>query len=102
MDTVVSRIIEIERELARDLEQAEEASRTRIEARRLALEEEKERTRAGIISAENARLSKTILEAKAKTEAASSEFQKNSERPFHDPVTTQTIKENILSILLEG
>jgi len=102
MDAVISRIIEIERESARDLEQAEEASRSKIEARRLALEEEKERTHTGIISAENARLSRTLLDAREKTEAASGVFLKDSEILFHDPVIAQTIQEEIISILLEG
>lgn len=102
MDAVVSRIIEIERESALYLEQAEVASQKKIEAHRLALDEEQERTRAGIISEENNRFSKTILEAKKQTEAASVAFLKHSEQPFHDPVIIQTIQEDILSVLLEG
>lgn len=102
MDAVISRIIEIERESARDLEQAEETSRSKIEARRLSLEEEKERTHAVILSEEHTRFSKTILEAKKQTEAASVAFLKDSEQPFHDPVIIQTIQEDILSVLLEG
>jgi len=38
MDTVVARIIEIERGSTRDIERAEEASRQKIEAHRLALD----------------------------------------------------------------
>ncbi len=102
MDAVISRIIEIERESARDLEQAEEASRKKIAAHQFALEKEKERAHADIVSAENARFSQTILEAKKQADAVSEAFLKDSERPFHEPVTTQAIQEDIISVLLEG
>ena len=102
MDTVVARIIEIERESTQDIERAEEASRQKIEAHRLALEKEQEQAHANIISTENNRLAQAILEAKRQTEAASVAFQRDCEHPFHDPVLTETIKEDMISILLEG
>jgi len=102
MDTVVARIIEIERESTQDIERAEEASRQKIEAHRRTLTDKKEQAHVNIIFTENNRLAQAILEAKRQTEAASVAFQRDCEHPFHDPVLTETIKEDMISILLEG
>jgi hypothetical protein len=102
MDTVIARIIEIERESTLDIERAEGASRENIEAHRRTLEEEKERTHALIITTEKSRLTQAVLEAKRKTEATSAALQRDRESIFQDPLLNETIKEDIISILLEG
>jgi hypothetical protein len=102
MDTVITRIIEIEREAAMDIQRAEDTSRQNIEAHRRALEEEKERVRANIISTENSRLTQAAYEAKSKTEATSAHLRKDWESLFQDPALNEAIKEDIISILLEG
>ena len=71
MDAVMTRIIEIEKQSALDIQKAFEASRKKIEAHRLALEEKKEKAYANILSAENQRLTEALGALNQKIEKAS-------------------------------
>jgi hypothetical protein len=101
MDAVITRIIEIEKQSALKVAQAEEAGNRNIEAHRLILEQKKESTHAGIISEENSRLTQALEALKKRTEAASAESGKEYESRFHNPALVDAIKIKILDILLK-
>ena len=102
MDEVITRILEIERQCTSDIEQTRLECEKNIEDRKRTLEEKISLERNQISVTENSRLTRAVEEAKKLTEDASAAFQRDCERPFDDPVLTETIKEDILSILLEG
>jgi hypothetical protein len=101
MDTVITRIIEIEKKSAADLERAEDTYRKNIEAHQRTLEEKKESAHAQIISTENARLTQNLQELNMKTEQASLASARDFENRFHDPALVEAIKEKIVAILLK-
>lgn len=100
MDTVITRIIEIEKKSALDIERAEEACHKNIEARRRALEEEKERAHAFIVAKENSRLTEAIQALIKQTGEAALTAGKDYESMLHDPAKIAAIKEKIAAILL--
>ncbi len=100
MDAVVTRIIEIEKRCAAAVEQAGQDSARRIDERKRVLEEEKAARREQILSAENSRRIQTIEEAKRKAGAALASLRSERESLFHNPSLNETIREDILSILL--
>ena len=102
MDEVITRILEIERQCTSDIEQTRLECEKNIEARKRTLEEKISFERNQISVTENSRLTRAVEEAKKLTEDASAAFQRDCERPFDDPVLTEAIKEDIISILLEG
>lgn len=102
MDTVISRIIEIEKQSALDIERSEDASRKNIEAHRRSLEEEKERAHNLIITSENNRLTQTLQTLNKQTGEASLAAGKDYESLFQNPAKVDAIKEKIVAILLEG
>lgn len=102
MENVVARIMEIERQAASKVEQAETASRERVEAHLRSLEEEKERTHALIIAKENTRLKQAVAEFNKQTEEASLAAAREYETLFQDPAKVKEIKEKIVAILLGG
>jgi len=101
MDEVIARIVEIEKQFAADVEQAELKSAKKIEAHQRLLEEKKIRERTQITAAENSRLTRTVEEAKNQIEATSAAFRKDSENLFQKSALNEAIKEDIISILLE-
>lgn len=101
METVITRIIEIERQSAMDIQRAEDACRKNIEAHRRTLEDEKERAHAQCISNENARLTRTLSDLKKKAEEASLAAAGEYETRFQDPALIEAIKEKIVDILLK-
>jgi len=101
MDAVITRIIEIERQSAMDIERAEDAYRKNIEAHRRTLEDEKERAHAQCISDENTRLTQTLNDLKKQTEEASLASAGEYEKRFQDPALIEAIKEKIVDILLK-
>lgn len=102
METVITRIMEIEKQSAMDIERAEEACRNRIEGHRRALEEEKERAHALIITKENTRLAEVLQALNKQTEEESRAAGEDHERLFQDPARVDAIKEKIAAILLAG
>lgn len=101
MDAVITRIIEIEKRSAIDIERAEDAYHKNIEAHRRTLEEKKERAHAQIISIENERMTQTMSELNKRTEEASLASAREFESRFHDQVLVEAIKEKIVAILLK-
>ena len=100
METVITRIMEIEKQSAMDVKRAEEACRNRIEAHRQALEEEKEQAHALIITKENTRLAEVLQALNEKTEEESRAAGEDHERLYQDPTRVDAIKEKIAAILL--
>jgi len=101
MDTVITRIIEIEKQSALKVAQAEEAGNRNVEAHRLTLEQKKESTHADIISEENSRLTQALEALKKRTEAASDASGRDYENRFHNPELIDAIKRRIVDILLK-
>lgn len=100
MENVITRIVEVEKECAQEVDKAERESRMTIEAHRETLEEKKAREFALIDKAGQERLSSALEEAKrtseAETRAASGEYG----RLHEDPELTETIQKKVLSLLL--
>ncbi|MBN1546428.1 MAG: hypothetical protein JW902_07205 [Syntrophaceae bacterium] len=100
MNTVINRIMEIEKQSAIDIAQAEDACRKNVEAHRRALDEEKERVQTNIIRSENDRLTQAVQALNKQIEEESLVAVKELERLFQDPVTVDALKEKIVAILL--
>ncbi|MEN6321383.1 MAG: hypothetical protein ABFD82_21890 [Syntrophaceae bacterium] len=100
MDEVITRIVEIESQCSADIEHAQLEYAKDIETQKRILEERKTREFAQIIAAENTRLTQSIEEAKKQTESTSVAFRQDSESLFQDPILNESIKEDIISILL--
>lgn len=101
MEDVISRIIEVERQCAEALEQAERDCILNIEAHRRTLEERKAREFALIAEANSARLSQALEDAGRRIREASSALAGDEEALFQEPALIEAIKEKIVSILLE-
>jgi protein-tyrosine-phosphatase len=101
MDTVMTRVLEVEKECAGAVEKAEQEYRQKIEAYKKAIEEKKTREFDLIIAAGNEKLKEALERAKKQAETEFIALQKDSERFYQDPALTDAIKEMILSILLE-
>lgn len=102
MVDVITRIMDIEKQSAREIERAEEISQKNIEVHRHALEEEKNRAHDIIITKEQARLTQTLQALNKQTEEASKSAGKEYEILFQNPATVNAIKERIVAILLTG
>jgi hypothetical protein len=100
MDAVITRIIEIEKQSAMDIDRAEDTYGKNIEAHRLTLEKNKESTHTQIISTENTRLTKALEALKKQTDEASMSSGRDYESRFNNPALVDTIKEKIVTILL--
>ncbi len=102
MDEVITRIMEIEKQCASDVEQAEAEYLKKIKEYKNILEEKKTKEHARIISAESTRLTQAIEKTKKEIETASAAFKRDSENRFQDPLLKEAIKEEIISILLKS
>ena len=102
MDEVIARIIEVERQCAEAIEQAEAESLRRIEEHQRACEAKKQEERLKIIASENIRRTRTISEAKQSIQQQSADALKDTERLFADPHLQARLKEEIINILLEA
>ncbi len=100
MESVITRIIDIEKESADRIEEARTACRKNIEARRRALQEEKERDLAQITAQENARLADAVQKLNKQTEESSEAEIRDFETIFQDDAKIAAIKEKIVSLLL--
>jgi hypothetical protein len=100
MDAVITRIIEIEKQSAMDIDRAEDTYRKNIEAHRLTLEKNKESSHTQIISKENTRLTQTLETLKKQTEGVSISSGRDYESRFNNPALVDAIKEKIVAILL--
>lgn len=100
MNTIINRILELEKQSAMEIEQAENTYKKNIDALLVALEEKKEQVQELIITKENARLTQAIQEFNKKSGDESLAALKDYETLFQDPAKVIAIKEKIASILL--
>lgn len=100
MDTVMTKILEVEKECAGKVDKAERECRQNIEAYKKAIEEKKSREFDLIIAAGNEKLKEALDRAKKQAESESIALQRDSERLYQDRELTDAVKEKILSILL--
>jgi hypothetical protein len=101
MEAVITRIIEIEKQSAMDIEQAEDGYKKNVEARRLILEEEKRKALSHILSAEETRLNNILQALNKQSEEAFLVSGKDYENRFHDTDLITALKERIVDILLK-
>jgi len=97
---MITRIVEIEKQCADEIEKAERACRQKIESHRGAVQERKARECARIVSEGDDRLAQAIEEAKKTAEAEFQAAQGDIERLYQDPSLDREIQEKIVSILL--
>ncbi|MFZ7111524.1 MAG: hypothetical protein ACOWYE_07560 [Desulfatiglandales bacterium] len=102
MVDVITRIMDIEKRSAKDIQRAEEISQKNIEAHRRTLEEEKDRVHEFIIKKEQDRLTQTLHALNNQIEEASKTAEREYETLFQDSATVDAIKERIAAILLTG
>ncbi len=102
MENVITRIMEIEKQAALDIEQAKAEYRNKIDAQRRTLEQDKEREHALINDKENARLTGAVRELNKQTEEASQAEMRDYENIFRDRAKIDAIKEKIAEIILTG
>jgi ABC-type bacteriocin/lantibiotic exporter with double-glycine peptidase domain len=102
MANVITRIVEIEKQCAEEIEKADREYKLKIEEYRLTLEEKKEKEFAALIFAGNEKFAQALNEAKEQTQAESMAADKDRERLVQDVELKETIKEKIVSILLSG
>lgn len=102
MDEVIARIVEIERQCSAQVEQARLEYTENIKNHKRILEEKKNGEFARIISDEKARLTKAVEEAKKQNALDYATLRQDNERVFQDKSLQEAVKEDIMSILLEG
>jgi len=100
MDNTITRIMEIEKQCADEIESAERASRQTIEKHRKAVEKRKTEENARIADKNEARLKETVTEEQKKIEAAFHEAEGDLEALSRDSSLKREIQERIVSILL--
>ncbi len=100
MDDMITRIVEIEKQCADEVERAEKTYREKIETHKRALGERKTGECARIVSEGEAHLAQAIEEAKKKTEAEFRVAGGDIEKLYQDPSLDREIQEKIVSILL--
>lgn len=97
---MITRIVEIEKQCADQVEKAEQAYREKIEAYRGAVEKRKAAECARIVSEGDDRLARTIEEAEKEAEVELQAARDDIERLYQDPSLDREIQEKIVSILL--
>lgn len=100
METIITRVMKIEKQSSLDIERAEDACRKNIEKHRLALEQEKERVQSLIAARENERLAQALQDLKKQTEEALLTTGRDYEILFQDSAKINAIKEKIIAILI--
>ncbi len=100
MDDTITRIMEIEKRCADEIEGAQQASRRTIEEHRKAVEKGKAEENTRIAGENEARLKETVAEEQKKIEAAFHEAEGDLEELFRDTSLKREIRERIVSILL--
>lgn len=102
MEDTISRIMEIEKQCADEVEQAEQAYRRKIEEHRKTVEKRKAEESARIVDEGKDRLAKAIEEAQKNTGEALHAAEGEMEKLDRDPSLEREIQERIVSILLTG
>jgi len=102
MDNVITRIVDIEKQCAAEVEAARSEYAKNIEDHKRFLGEKMTGERAEISAGKNSRISNAVQEAERQSGAASSAFVRDMENLFRNQAINEEIKEDIISILLEG
>ncbi|MEN6464717.1 MAG: hypothetical protein ABFD62_06010 [Syntrophaceae bacterium] len=100
METVITRIMEIEKHSALEIELAENTCKKNIDALIRNLEEQKKTLQELIVKKENARLAQALQALKKKVDEESLAAGKAYETLLQDPAKIAAIEEKIVSILL--
>ncbi len=100
MDDMITRIVEIEKQCADEVEKAEQECREKIEAHRGTVQKKKVGECARIVSEGDNRLARAVEEAQEKTEAEFKAAGGDIERLYQDPSLDREIQEKIVSVLL--
>jgi len=100
MDDMITRIVEIEKQCADEVEKAKQAYRKRIEEYKETVQEKKTRECTRIVSKSDTRLARAIEEAENKTKAEFRAAEGDIERLYQDPLLNREIQEKVVSILL--
>ena len=100
MEDMITRIVEIEKQCAVEIEKAEREYRQNIETYKGIAQEKKARECARIINEGDARRAQVIEEAEKKTLAEFQAAEGDIERLYQDMLLDREIQEKIVSILL--
>ncbi|MBN2397512.1 MAG: hypothetical protein JXI32_03955 [Deltaproteobacteria bacterium] len=100
MEDTISRIMEIEKQCADEVEQAEEAYRRKVEEHRKTVEERKAEESARIVDEGKDRLARAIEEAQKNAGEALHAAEVEMVRLDQDPSLEREIQEKIVSLLL--
>ncbi len=100
METIITRIVEIEKQCTAEVEQAERESKERVEAHRQALEERKKKEFAAIEAANKESLARALEEAGAEAARESEAVRRDHERLEQDAGLKEEVRGKILSMLL--
>ena len=100
MDDMITRIVEIEKQCADEVEKAKQAYRKRIEAYKETVQGKKTRECTRIVSKSDTLLAQAIEKAEKKAEAEFRVAQGDIERLYQDTSLNREIQEKVISILL--
>jgi hypothetical protein len=101
MENVITRIVEIEKQCAQDITNAEQEYKKKVEVHKRTLEKKKSQAFNDIVVKGNTRLVQALEEAKRKTQADSLAAKSSFDRLYKDSSLHDAIKEKIVSILLK-
>jgi hypothetical protein len=102
MDNVITRIVDIEKQCAAEVEAADLEYAKKIEVHKRFLGEKMARERDEISAGKNSRISEAVKEAERQSREASDAFVRDMENLFRNQALNEEIKKDINSILLEG
>ena len=100
MEDLIARVVEIEKQCAEAISNAEKNSKEKITAHARVLEERKASEFATITTETREKLTRSIEEARKRIEAETEAVRRSHERIDLDPTLRETIKQKIVSILL--
>jgi len=96
MENVITRIVEVERECAQELDKAQSEYRKRVEAGKALIEETLSSRFSSITAEADEEFSKALKDAQRQAD----EELTAEKRPIGDPDLDREVKEKIISILL--
>ncbi|MBN2297881.1 MAG: hypothetical protein JXM72_04780 [Deltaproteobacteria bacterium] len=101
MENVITRIVEIEKQCAQDIANAEQEYRKTIEIHKRAIEDKKAKAFNNIDIEANKRLNRAIEDARSKAQADSLAARDSFGRIYKDSSIHKSVKEKIVSIILK-
>lgn len=100
MEDTISRIMEIEKQCADEVEKTEREYRRKIEEHRKAVEKRRTEECARIVDEDKGRLARAIEAAQENAETEFQTAKDDLEKLYRDPSLDREIQEKIVSILL--